>query len=140
MQDTTTTTRPDLAELIGDLAARALASRSRMTREELVPRVFEGLVLHVLEIDERFHGSAKGLYWQLTERLEQNELARRRQEERDAEGAAAGEGAAYAAHLARARAELGVTVTGRKDEPRVAVEPVFPGGREVLDDEEAAAL
>jgi hypothetical protein len=100
-----------------------------------VERVLEAVVLRVLEDDPRFHGSARGLYWELVSRRERNELERRAVEERLAEAAREAAPQQYERYLEQARA-LGLT------EPRSDVigryEPV--GEPEPpLDDEEAAA-
>lgn len=97
----------DLEALIGDIAAR-LIGNNRRRREQIVPAVLEALVLAVLERDERFVGSARGLYWELAEAQERNELDRRRREEQLAEAAREGEPAELA-RLQRLAIEQGLS-------------------------------
>jgi hypothetical protein len=102
------TERPDLAELleelaehpaasaaglralIGDVAERAMAGRSRVERAEIVSKVLEALVTDVLDNDPRFYKRAS--FYGLTERQRDDELQRRRQEEAVAAAADGGAG------------------------------------------------
>ena len=81
----------DFEKLVGDVAERYMASRSRVRRDEIVDNVVESLVLDVLKRDPRFVTVGGGGFFELAARREQNELARRRKEAADAEASHEGE-------------------------------------------------